>query len=125
MITKMSKECSYVWAKQVMAKGMKTIDCKPYDPIKDFHRDPTGFYVLIRPNFETLRIEVAICNKDHVIEMVFTGIKAQDIYEGIFQYEKKHQIIWFKEKSHAAYLGKELKKAELALVLGQNNYFQE
>ena len=92
---------------------------------KNFHRDPSGFYLLIRPNFVTLQIEVAICTKDHVIEIVFRGNKSQDVYEGILRYEKKHNKSWFKDKGHVAYLGKELKKVELALVLGQNSYFQE
>lgn len=116
---------SYVWAKQVASTQMKVIACKEHDAYKDFRRDPSGYYVLIRPNFETSHIEVALCNKDHVIEMVFTGKKSQDIYEGVFQYEKKNGKTWFKDKGHAAYLGKELKKAELALALGQNSYFQE
>lgn len=116
---------SYVWVKQAMANNVKTIACKPYDPIKDFRRDPTGYYVLIRPNFETMHLEVAVCNKDHFIEAVFDGAKAQDLYEGIFGYEKKHHLKWFGDKGHMAYLGKELKKCELALTLGQNNYFQE
>ena len=72
-----------------------------------------------------MKIEVAVCDKRHVIVKVFRGAKAQDVYEGIFQYEKKHSLTWFKSKGHCAYIGKELKKAELALALGQNNYFQE
>lgn len=116
---------SYVWAKQQIAKGVKPVHCKPYDPYKDFRRDPSGYYVLIRPNFETLVIELAICNKEHIIEAIFIGRSCQDVYDTIFQQEKKLHKQWFKDKGHCAYIGKELKKAELALVLGQNNYFQE
>ncbi len=119
------KQDAYVWAKQQMVSGLKPIICKTHDPYKDFRRDPTGYYVLIRPNFETRTIELAICNKAHVIEAVFIGHSCQDVYEGVFQYEKKQAKHWFKDKGHCAYIGKELKKAELALVLGQNNYFQE
>ncbi len=122
----MSKQAlSYQWSKQQQSKDLTVVDCSSYDPIKDFRRDPSGFYVLIRPNVETLQIEVAICDKKHVIVAVFRGGKAQDLYEGIFQYEKKHQITWFKSKGHAAYLGKELKKAQLALCSGKNDYYQE
>ena len=122
----MTKEpIHYHWAKQAMALDVKFIQCPAHDPIKDFRRDPSGFYVLIRPNFETSVIEVAVCDKKHVICAIFSGVKAQDIYENIFQHEKKHRLAWFKSSGHAAYLGKELKKAELALTLGQNNYFQE
>ena len=113
------------WSKQELAEGWEVIDCLEYDPIKNFHRDPTGNYVLVKVNFETIRIEVAICSKDHKIVKIFSGRKAQDLYYQIFQHEKKHGVEWFKEKSHIAYLGKELKKAELALVMGNSAYFQE
>lgn len=120
-----NKKIDYHWQKQSIDSKNETIDCPVYDPLKDFHRDPSGFYVLIRANFVDLKIEVAVCDKDHKIMKTFRGAKAQDVYEGIFKYEKKHQLAWFKDKGHMAYLGKELKKAEIALVLGQNNYFQE
>ena len=116
---------SYVWQKQSMVPKCETIDCAVYDPIKDFRRDPSGFYVLIRTDFIAMNIEVAVCDKNHTVVKIFRGNKAQDLYEGIFQHEKKHGLAWFKDKGHCAYLGKELKKAELALALGQNNYFQE
>jgi hypothetical protein len=120
-----SKKPSYVWQKQSIDPKVRTIGCSVYDPIKDFHRDPSGFYVLIRTNFVDMAIEVAICNKGHAVVAIFSGGKSQDVYAGIFSYEKKHKLTWFKSKEHIAYLGKELKKAEIALSLGQNNYFQE
>ena len=119
------REINYIWQKQSMAPDCPVIDCAVYDPLKDFRRDPAGFYVLVRLNFETLKIEVGVCDKQHKIVGIFRGAKAQDVYEGIFQYERKHKLSWFKDKGHCAYLGKELKKAELALTLGQNSYFQE
>jgi hypothetical protein len=87
--------------------------------------EPSGFYVLIRVNLEVKCIELALCTKDHKIVKVFKGRKCQDIYFQIFEYEKKENAIWFKEKSHIAYVGKELKKAELALATGNSAYFQE
>lgn len=45
-------------------------------------------------------------------------MKAQDLYLPIINDG------WVEEKEHAAYLGKELKKAEIALALG-NEYYQE
>ena len=95
-----------------------------YDPIKDFHRDPCGFYVLIRADKKNVLIEVAVCDKRHVIIKVFRGKKCQDVYQAIFNYEKKNQCEWFTRKDHIAYLGKELKKAELALK-SQEEYIQE
>ncbi len=119
----MAKE--YTWVKQEMAKDCPVVECPAYDPYKDFHRDPTGFYALIRTDFTTMQIEVAICDKKHVVTAVFRGAAPQDVYESIFKHEKKHKLNWFADKGHIAYLGKELKKAQLALALGQNNYFQE
>jgi hypothetical protein len=120
----MNKE-KYIWQKQSMAPSCERIECAAYDPIKDFRRDPTGYYVLIRPNLDDQSIEVAICNKDHKIEKIFKGHKAQDLYEGIFHYEKKHNVTLFSDKGHCAYLGKELKKAEAAFLSSENNYLQE
>ncbi len=107
-----------------MAPNLEVIDCLAYDPIKDFHRDPCGYYVLIRVDTKHCFIEVAICDKKHTIIKVFRGKKAQDLYHTIFMYEKKHDCQWFKAKDHVAYLGKELKKAELALA-GKEEYLQE
>lgn len=115
----------YTWAKQTKDKSCKVVQCKEHHPLKDFKRDPTGYYVLIRVNWETARLEVAICNKDHLIVAVFSGRSAVDVYDGILTHEKKHKLKWFQEKTHLAYLGKELKKAEMALVIGNNSYFQE
>src|SRR5689334_6342572 len=114
----------YVWHKQTPASDLKIIDCPVYDPIKDFRRDPTGVYVLIRCDVENAMIEVAICDKKHTIVKTFRGRKAQDLYYTIFEYENKHQLKWFSRKDHAAYLGKEFKKAEIAL-LRKENYLQE
>lgn len=119
------KPKEYRWQKQSMASLVDVIDCCVYDPIKDFSRDPSGYYVLIKVNGDTRKIEVAICNKDHVIEAVFRGGKAQDLYEGIFRHEKKNGLRWFDSKGHCAYLGKELRKAELALSSSQPDYYQE
>ncbi|MBF0489139.1 MAG: DUF4346 domain-containing protein [Candidatus Omnitrophica bacterium] len=114
----------YVWQKQSIASDLEVIDCLVYDPISDFRMDPSGCYVLIRPLIKEQIIEVAICDKKHVIIKVFRGKKSQDVYHGIFTYEKKHKVEWFKSKHHIAYLGKELKKAEWALR-GQDEYWQE
>ena len=119
------KEKPYHWAKQSTHKDCKIIDCPKHDPYKLFFRDPTGVYVLIKIDFEFYRIELAICNKNHEIVAIFRGQTAQDVYYTILQTEKKSKTEWFKEKTHLAYLGKELKKAELALSMGQNAYFQE
>ncbi|MDE2221564.1 MAG: DUF4346 domain-containing protein [Candidatus Omnitrophica bacterium] len=114
----------YVWHKQTVSPDLEIIDCSAYDPLKDFRRDPTGAYVLIRCEGAQGVIEVAVCDKNHVITHVFRGRKAQDLYFSLFEYEKEHGTAWFDRKDHAAYLGKELKKAELALE-GKGDYVQE
>jgi len=114
----------YVWHKQSISPDFELINCPDYDPIKDFRRDPTGVYVLIRCDIENASMEVAICDKNHVIIKAFQGCKSQDLYFTIFEYEKKYQLKWFTRKDHAAYLGKELKKAEFA-ILNKEEYLQE
>ena len=82
----------YVWHKQSISSKLDIINCPDYDPIKDFRRDPTGNYVLIRCDIENSFIEVAICDKKHTIIKVFRGRKAQDLYYTIFEYEKKQHM---------------------------------
>lgn len=113
------------WAKQVMAKDCVEIDCPGHDGYKDFRLDSSGYYVLIRIEWDILKIAVAICNKKHEIVAVFRGSKVQDVYCAIFRFEKEHKVEWFKTKEHIAYLGKELKKAEIAMAMGIKDYFQE
>ncbi len=120
-----AKKVNYVWHKQSMDPHCETIDCSIYDPIKDFRRDRTGFYVLIRPDYAHKTIEVAICDKRHVIVKVFRGKRSVDIFEEIFRYEKRHRKLWFSDKAHAAYLGKELKKVDVAMASGKQDYIQE
>ena len=78
---------NYVWHKQVVSSDLGIINCPVYEPIKDFRRDPTGAYVLIRCDIKNAIIEVAICDKKHTIIKVFRGRKAQDLYYTIFEYE--------------------------------------
>jgi hypothetical protein len=115
----------YKWYSQEVSDDCPVIDAPRYDPYKDFRRDKTGHYVLVRVDFSTITVDVSICNKDHKIIAVFRGTTPQDIYEAIFKYEKDNGVEWFTDKGHIAYLGKELKKAQLALALGNNAYFQE
>ncbi len=115
----------YTWYKQKQADDCETIECAPYDPIEDFTMEPSGHYVLIRPNIETKKIEVAVCDQAHNIIKVFIGSTAQELYHTIFQYEKDKGVVYFADKEHIAYLGKELKKCELALTVPNTIYYQE
>ena len=82
--------------------------------------DDSGYWFLIRPNFRYGTIEVAVCHKDacnameegpsKYIKVIYFGRCAQDIY-----YKILRETEYVNYMTHAAYLGKELKKAELAL----------
>ncbi len=113
------------WVKdKTLHKDFEAIQCKTYDDYKD-HKNDNNCYTLIKVDFESWEIHVAICNYHHEILKVFMGRRAQDIYNAIFDYEKEHNVQWFAEKQHVAYLGKELKKAEISLALGNSGYYQE
>ena len=83
-----------------------------YDSLKDWHEDPQGYF-LIRVNPEEKRLEVAFVTNDHVIRKVVYGFYATEIYQTVI----KHNLLTRFE--HAAYLGKELFKAEMALRYGK------
>ncbi|MBN2367760.1 DUF4346 domain-containing protein [Candidatus Woesearchaeota archaeon] len=75
---------------------------------KDWAQDPKGYFP-IRVNKEKKLIELGFCKKDNIIETVITGEMPQEIY---YTAIKKGLI---SRMEHAAYLGKELEKAYLAL----------
>lgn len=113
------------WVKnKSLHEDFEIIQCKQYDDYKD-HKNDNGCYVLIKVDFEFYEIQVAVCNYEHEILKVFKGKRPQDIYTAIFEYEKEHNFNWFTEKQHIAYIGKELKKAEMTLALGNAGYYQE
>ncbi|MBI5391690.1 DUF4346 domain-containing protein [Candidatus Woesearchaeota archaeon] len=100
------------WIKQkTYAKDFKTIQ-GAFDPYKDWALDQRGYF-LIRLNKETKQIEAAHCTNQHIITNVITGKTAQEIYITAI----KLGLVGLLE--HAAYLGKELKKAEYCLTNNQ------
>lgn len=112
------------WIKdKKVAKDFEVIRKDDWDSYKDFIMDK-GCYTLIRTYPDTHEIGVAICNPDHTILKEFRGRIAQQIYDTLFRYDEDNKKGWFTRMEHAAYLGKELKKAEISLVLG-SNYVQE
>ena len=127
------------WVKdKTFADDFETIQVPKYDAYKDFVMDK-GCYVLIKVLLDTLEIAVAICDYNHVILKEFRGTKSQDLYNYILKYDiklndRKKRIdfteeiqddtYWFNNKEHCAYLGKELKKAEICLAMGLE-YVQE
>lgn len=84
--------------------------------------DESGFYLKIKVDFTTRRIGVLVCDCEHHGVETFWGRQAQDIYWWILNDVRSDD--WFQDKTHIAYLGKELKKAEIALATG-SSYYQE
>lgn len=120
----MEKSYRPSWVKDKdVAEDFEVINCKETDLYKDFKTDK-GCYVLIRIYRDTLDIGVAICNYNNRILKEFRGKRAQDIFNEIFKFDEENKKEWFTRMDHAAYLGKELKKAELCMVLGCD-YYQE
>lgn len=107
--------------------GRPMIECPRID--RDaIAMDESGYWFLIRPNFRYGHIEAAVCHADaptliddskNIVEIYF-GVCAQDVYHKILNDTK-----YVTSRTHAAYLGKELKKAELALALGIQKFYQE
>jgi len=88
-----------------------------HDPYKEWHQDPKGYF-LIRINKAKKRIEAGFVTNKHVITKVVHGRNAIEIYNTIIRKKLITRL------EHAAYLGKELYKAELALKFGKD-YRQE
>jgi hypothetical protein len=114
---------------QSSIEGFTMIECPHLD--RDLQEmDASGYWFLIRPNFEQGVIEVAACHKASPnpknISEIYFGSSAQDIYQGIFKNNNPNPgTAYVTSLTHAAYLGKELKKAEIALALGIKETYQE
>ena len=101
LTTKISKK-----AERIVAHG-----------IGPWMQDPRGYF-LIRVDKKQNEIEAGFCESGNVVKLVIVGKKPEEIYHSII---KEGLITKFE---HAAYLGKELKKAEIALSMGFE-YMQE
>ncbi|MBI2666581.1 DUF4346 domain-containing protein [Candidatus Woesearchaeota archaeon] len=82
-----------------------------YNSEKEWTQDPKGYF-LIRIDSKKKYIEVGFSNNQHIITKKFTCKYAVELYHTL---ARKKIITRFE---HAAYLGKELYKAELALKYG-------
>lgn len=105
------------WVVQRMDPDCLQRECSATDPIRDFRRDPSGFYVLIR--LEPPLLAVAVCTLDHEIIAVFRGATARDVYTAILRHQESAGAGWLTSLEHVAYLGRELGRAEAALASGQ------
>ncbi len=92
-----------------ISKNVKRIEAEPN---KTWDMDKKSF-VLIKINPENNKLEVGICNyKDYTIDYIITGDDPESIYQTII----RNDLI--DKKSHAAYLGRELEKADICRKLG-------
>ncbi len=87
--------------------NFKEIKAK-YDDNKEFKLDEKGYF-LIRVDRKNKNIEVAFCKSKNIIEVKIAGKTPIEIYHTII---KENLISYI---SHAAYLGRELQKAYIAL----------
>ena len=107
------------WTKSIQkAQKYKVTNCPEYDHIRDYQQDP-GCYLLIDVDRGKKEIVVGVCNYQNQLVEEFRGKMAQQIYYYILTERK-----YITKLEHAAYLGKELKKAEMALQAGEK-YIQE
>ena len=103
--------------KQKYSKEFEIIIEKKYHDIEDFKFDK-GCYILVKAYKKNKQIGVAICDYSHQILKEFRGKSANNLYKTILDYDNEKKRNWFNRMDHAAYLGKELKKAELSLEHG-------
>jgi len=80
-----------------------------YDRIRDWKMDPLGGYFLIRLNRKGLLIEAGYCRKENKVERIIVGKTAMEIFNTIIRENLVGSL------QHAADLGAELQKAEIAL----------
>ena len=97
------------------------VTCKEVDIAKQA-MDSSGHYILIRVDFSTRTIGARIMSPIRAYIEDFCGRQCQDVYHAILNDERATR--WFTDLTHVAYLGKELKKAEIALATG-GSYYQE
>lgn len=107
------RECSKPVSFMQISNVPKILACKP----KNFKMDKAGYFVII-PSHEKKVIIVEHYAYDNKLLHIIEGRDASSIYSTIIKNG------WVTELSHAAYLGKELAKAEISLKYGIK-YFQD
>lgn len=82
-----------------------------YDDLKEFVMDPKGYF-LIKIDKEKKEIQVGFCGMRNKVEVTVRGKKPIEIYQTIIKQGLVTRL------DHAAYLGRELQKAYIALLNG-------
>ena len=96
--------------KLTIAKNMRVIKAE-YDTFKEWRQDKIGYW-LFRIDREKKQIEAGFCRKNNLIKIKITGTDSEEIHNTIV----REGLV--KSLQHAAYIGHELMKAEVALKLG-------
>ena len=92
------------------AEEAEIIEAK-YDRIKDWRMDPAGYF-LIRTNKEEGTIEAGFCKASNKVEKVIIGKTAMEVFNTMIRENLVSTL------QHAADIGAELQKAEIALQQG-------
>ena len=95
--------------KPKLSKRVKVIKAS-YDTWIQWKRDGVAYW-LFRVNRQKRRIEAGYCRKDNIIEIMITGTDSEAIHNTIIREKLVTSL------QHAAYIGHELQKAEIALKL--------
>lgn len=107
---------SFIVSPNITEKLRKEITAT-YDESKEWKMDPKGYF-LIRIDQKKKLIEVGHCMERNIVDIKIAGKNATEIFNTII----RNNLIT--NLQHAAYLGKELYKAELALK-HKLNYIQD
>ncbi len=81
------------------------------DAMNEFVADPLGYF-LIRLKRESGEIELGFCSTPNVVSAVIVGKMPKELYDTIIRKKLVSRL------EHAAYLGRELHRAYVALKLG-------
>ena len=98
----------YKWVKQT--ENVQEVIESNHDAIKEWNPDKKGYFLIRITN---KRIEVGYVTNKHVISKMIYGTNAIELYNTLIRNKLVSKL------EHAAYLGKELYKAELALKYGK------
>lgn len=96
--------------KPIIAEHVRVIKAS-YDTFKEWKQDTVGYW-LFRVDRKKNAIQAGFCRKNNVMEVMITGTDGEEIHNTIV----REGLV--KSLQHAAYIGHELMKAEVALRLG-------
>ncbi len=95
--------------RELIAESIEVIEAKEKD-VNKVKLDKAGYFVIVPKANNTILVEHY--NYNNQLIRIIKGENARNIYWTIIENE------WVTEMSHAAYLGKELTKAEMSINLG-------